>query len=153
MTEEVEWNRELFLSQFMKKSICWIYTVMWYVIRWSTMQYDASKNWYFIHTRYRNINIQLFLIILQVNMYSYVVKVSTYVPCAVCIFFTPFFIARAWVVNLKKRVPITSKSSNFKGETQRYVVKLPKATGSGQYCPKILLVPGIRGTRTNSSPE
>ena len=26
---------------------------------------------------------------------------------------------------------------NFKGETQGYVVKLPKSGGAGQYCPKI----------------
>ena len=32
-------------------------------------------------------------------------------------------IIRAWVGNLKQRVPITSKSSKFKGETQHYVVK------------------------------
>ena len=31
----------------------------------------------------------------------------------------------AWVKNLKQRVPITSKSSKFKGATQHYVVKLP----------------------------
>ena len=31
----------------------------------------------------------------------------------------------AWVKNLKQWVPITSKSSKFKGATQHYVVKLP----------------------------
>ena len=40
----------------------------------------------------------------------------------------------------------------FKGKTQRYVVKLPKSAGAGQYCPKIPWVPGTRDTRTNSSP-
>ena len=54
--------------------------------------------------------------------------------------------------NLKQRVPITSKSSNFKGETQHYVVKLPKSAGVRQYCPKILQVPGTLGTCANSSP-
>ena len=49
-------------------------------------------------------------------------------------------------------MPIASKFSNFKGETQCYVVKLPKSAGAGQYCPKILRVPGTRGTRANSSP-
>ena len=34
---------------------------------------------------------------------------------------------------------------------QRYVVKVPKSAGAGQYCPKIPRVPGTRGTRTNSS--
>ena len=43
--------------------------------------------------------------------------------------------------NLKQRVPITSKPSNFKGETQHYVVELPKSAGVRQYCPKILQVP------------
>ena len=61
-----------------------------------------------------------------------------------------FVICRAWVGNMKQRVPNTSKFSNFKGETQCYVVKLPKA-GAGQYCPKIPRVPGTRGTRINSS--
>ena len=46
-----------------------------------------------------------------------------------------------------------SKSSNFKGETQHYVVKLPKSAGAGQYCPKIPRVPATLGTRANSSPE
>ena len=59
---------------------------------------------------------------------------------------------RAWVGNLKQRVPITSKSSNFKGETQHYVVKLPKSAGASQYCPKIQWVPGTLGARSNSSP-
>ena len=59
---------------------------------------------------------------------------------------------RTWVGNLKQRVPITSKSSNFKGETQHYVVKLSKSAGAEQYCPKIPQVPGTRGTHTNSSP-
>jgi hypothetical protein len=62
-------------------------------------------------------------------------------------------INRALVGNLKQRVPITSKSSNFKGETQHYVVKLPKLAGARQNCPKILRVPGILGTRANSSPD
>ena len=31
--------------------------------------------------------------------------------------------------------------------------KFPKSAGAGQYCPKILRVPGTRGTRTNSSPD
>ena len=47
---------------------------------------------------------------------------------------------------MKQRGPITSKSSNFKGETQRYVVKLPKSAGTRQYGPKI-------GARANLSPE
>ena len=34
---------------------------------------------------------------------------------------------RAWVGNLKQRVPITSKPSKFKGARQHYVVKLPKS--------------------------
>ena len=46
--------------------------------------------------------------------------------------------------NLKQRVPITSKSSNFKGETQRYVVKLPKSVG--------FKTPRVPGTHANSSP-
>ena len=59
---------------------------------------------------------------------------------------------RAWVGNLKQRVPITSKSSKFKGATQHYVVKLPKSAGARHYCPKIQRVPGTLGTRANSSP-
>ena len=51
------------------------------------------------------------------------------------------------------RVPITSKSSKFKGETQHYLVKLPKSTGARYYCPKIQRVPGTLGTHANSSPE
>ena len=43
-------------------------------------------------------------------------------------------------------MPITSKSSKFKGKTQHYVVKLPKSAGTGQYGPKI-------GNRANLSPE
>ena len=40
----------------------------------------------------------------------------------------------------------------FKGKTQRYVVKLPKSADAGKkYCPKIQLVPGTLGTCTNSS--
>ena len=39
-----------------------------------------------------------------------------------------------------------------KGETQHYVVKLPKSAGARQYCPKIPQVPGTLGTRANSSP-
>ena len=50
--------------------------------------------------------------------------------------------SRAWVRILKQRVPITSKSSKFKGETQHYVVKLPKSAGARHYCTKIQLVPG-----------
>jgi len=53
---------------------------------------------------------------------------------------------------LKQRVPITSKSSKFKGATQHYVVKLPKSAGARHYCPKIQGVPGTLGTRANSSP-
>ena len=49
-------------------------------------------------------------------------------------------------------MPITSIPSNFKGETQGYLVKLPKPAGAGQYCPKIPRVPGTLGTRANSSP-
>ena len=60
---------------------------------------------------------------------------------------------RAWGGNLKQRVPITSKSSKFKGETQYYVVKLPKSAGARHYCPKIWRMPGTLGTRANSSPE
>ena len=60
--------------------------------------------------------------------------------------------SRAWVRNLKQRVPITSKSSKFKGATQHYVVKLPKSAGARHYCPKIQRVPGTHGTRANSSP-
>ena len=59
---------------------------------------------------------------------------------------------RAWVGNLKQRVPITRKSSNFKGETHHYVVKLPKSAGARQYCSKIPRVPGTLGTLANSSP-
>ena len=62
------------------------------------------------------------------------------------------WVFRAWVGNLKQRVTITSKFSNFKGETQFYVIKLPKSAGAGQECPKIMWVPGTCGTRTNSSP-
>ena len=54
---------------------------------------------------------------------------------------------------MKQWVPITSKSSQFKGETQYYVVKLPKSAGARQYCPKIQRVPGTLGTHANSSPE
>jgi hypothetical protein len=49
--------------------------------------------------------------------------------------------SRAWVGNLKQRVPITSKSSKFKGVTKHYVVKLPKSAGARHYCQKILRVP------------
>jgi hypothetical protein len=49
-------------------------------------------------------------------------------------------------------VPITSKSSNFKGATQHHVVKMQKSAGARQYCRKILRVPGTLGTRANSSP-
>ena len=61
-------------------------------------------------------------------------------------------IYRAWVGNLKQRVPITSKSSKFKGAIQHYVVKLSKSAGTRHYCPKIQRVPGTLGTRANSSP-
>jgi len=54
---------------------------------------------------------------------------------------------------LKQRVPITNKSSKFKGATQHYAVKLPKSAGAIHYCPKSLQVPGTLGTRANSSPE
>ena len=60
---------------------------------------------------------------------------------------------RAWVGNFKQRVPITSKSSKFKNETQAYVAKLPKSTGARYYCPKIPQVPGTPGTRVNSSTD
>jgi hypothetical protein len=33
-------------------------------------------------------------------------------------------------------VPITSKSSKFKGETKPCLVKLPKSAGARHYCPK-----------------
>ena len=59
---------------------------------------------------------------------------------------------RAWVGNLKQQVLITGKSSKFKGETQPYVVKLPKSVGARHYCPKIPLVPGTLGAHANSSP-
>ena len=52
----------------------------------------------------------------------------------------------------KQRVPITSKSSKFKGATHYYVVKLPKSAGVRHYCPKIQWVPGTLGTFANSSP-
>ena len=45
-----------------------------------------------------------------------------------------------------------SKSLNFMGETQHYVVKLPKSVGARHYCPKIPRVPGTLGIRANSSP-
>ena len=54
---------------------------------------------------------------------------------------------------MKQRVPITNKSSKFKGGTQPYVVKLPKSAGARHYCPNILRVPGTLGTRANSSPD
>ena len=59
--------------------------------------------------------------------------------------------SRAWVENLKQRVPITSKSSKFKGVTQHYVLKLPKSAGARHYCPKIPWVTGTLGTCANSS--
>ena len=61
-------------------------------------------------------------------------------------------LVRAWVGYLKQQVPITSKSPNFEGEIQHYVVKLPKSAGTRQYCSKIPRVPGTLGTRANSSP-
>ena len=57
------------------------------------------------------------------------------------------------VRNFEQRVPITSKSSKFKGATQHYVVELTKPVGATHYCPKIPRVPGTIGTRANSSPE
>ena len=66
--------------------------------------------------------------------------------------FTSRGYCRARVGNLKQRVPITSKSSKFKGETQHNVAKLPKSVGARYYCPKIPRVPGTLGTRANSSP-
>ena len=51
---------------------------------------------------------------------------------------------RAWVGNLKQRVLITSKSSNFKSET--LCSKIAKDEGARQYCPKVLRVPGTLGT-------
>ena len=56
------------------------------------------------------------------------------------------------VGNLKQWVAIASKSSNFKGETQHYVVKLPKSVGARKFCPKTLWVPGTLGTCSNSIP-
>ena len=53
---------------------------------------------------------------------------------------------------MKQWVPITSKSSKFKGASQYYVVKLPKSAGARHYCPKIQRVPGNLSTRANSSP-
>ena len=44
------------------------------------------------------------------------------------------------------------ENTPFNGETQHYGVKLPKSAGARQYCPKIPQVPGIFGTRANSSP-
>ena len=58
--------------------------------------------------------------------------------------------SRAWIGNLKQRVPITSKSSKLKG-VKPYVIKLPKSTGSIHYCPQIRRVPGTPSTRANSS--
>ena len=59
----------------------------------------------------------------------------------VCFISRPIAV-RALVGNLKPGVPITSKSSKFKGATQHYVVKLPKSAGARHYCTKILWVPG-----------
>ena len=56
------------------------------------------------------------------------------------------------VGNLKQWVAIASKSSNFKGETQHYVVKLPKSVGARKFCPKTPWVPGTLGTCSNSIP-
>ena len=75
-----------------------------------------------------------------------------FLGCAICIAVGSLIRLRAWVENLRQRVPITRKSSNFKGETH-YVVKLPKSTGARQYCPKLQRVPGTLVTRANSSPE
>ena len=52
---------------------------------------------------------------------------------------------------MKQWVPITDKSSKFKGATQHYVVKLPKSAGARYYCPKVPRVPGTLGTRSSSS--
>ena len=49
-------------------------------------------------------------------------------------------------------MPITSKSSKFKGATQHYEVKLPKLVVDRHNCSKIQQVPGILGTHANSSP-
>ena len=49
-------------------------------------------------------------------------------------------------------MPITSKSSKFKGETQNHVEKVPKSATVRHYCSKIHRVPGTLGIRTNSSP-
>ena len=53
---------------------------------------------------------------------------------------------------MKQWVPITSKSSKFKGATKHYAVKLSKSAGARDYCPKIPWVTGTLGTRANSSP-
>ena len=53
----------------------------------------------------------------------------------------------------EQRLPITSKSSKFKGTSQHYLVKLPKSTGARHYCLKIARVPGTLGTHANSSPD
>jgi hypothetical protein len=63
------------------------------------------------------------------------------------------FTFRACVGNLKQQVLITGKSSKFKGETQHYVIKLPKSAGARHYGPKIQRVPGTLGTRADSSPD
>ena len=55
-----------------------------------------------------------------------------------------YFPARAWVGSLKQRVPITSKSSKFKGAAQHYVVKLPKFRGC-----KAPLAPVLTPTKSN----
>ena len=53
----------------------------------------------------------------------------------------------------KQHVPITSKSSSYKGETQHYVVKLPKSASAPDITvQKILRVPGTLRTHANSSP-
>ena len=49
-------------------------------------------------------------------------------------------------------MPITSKSSNFKGETQRYVVKLSKSVGAEQYCPKIPRLPTFPQSEVQEQP-
>ena len=59
------------------------------------------------------------------------------------------YLIRAWVGNLKQRVPITSK---FNGATQHYVVKFPKSAGVRHYCSKIPQVPGTLGTHANLIP-
>ena len=83
------------------------------------------------------------------NIYNPIVQIPTQKEEKVPNNFVFWLHWRAWVGNLKQRVPITSKSPKFKGEAQHYVVKLSKSTGARHYCPKIQQVPG---TCANSSP-